>query len=89
MVRKNFDEARRLMRERLAAPGAKARYNQRIATIEPVFAHLESTMKYRRTTTRHERGVIAEVLLKLLAHNVSRLINARPLWRAFVVLDAF
>lgn len=46
-------------------------------------------MKYRRTTTRHERGVIAEVLLKLLAHNVSRLINARPLLRAFVVLDAF
>jgi transposase len=89
VVRKSFDEARRLMRERLAAPGAKARYNQRIATIEPVFAHLESTMKYRRTTTRHERGVIAEVLLKLLAHNVSRLINARPLLRAFVVLDAF
>jgi transposase len=88
-VRSSFDEARRLMRERMAEPGAKARYNQRIATIEPVFANLESTMQYRRATTRHDRGLVAEVLLKLLAHNVSRLINARRLLRAFVVLDVF
>ena len=31
----------------------------------------------------------AEILLKVLAHNVSRLLKARPLSRAFLVVDAF
>jgi transposase len=89
VVRPDFDALRTRMRERLAAPGGKERYNRRIATVEPVFASLQSTMQFRRATTRHSVGVVAEVLLKLLAHNVSRLIAARRLCRAFIIVDVF
>ena len=89
VIRRSFEEFRRLMRERMAQPDAKARYNQRIATIEPVFSNIESTMKYRRATTRHDSGILGEILLKLLAHNVSRLIAAKRLCRVSVSLEPF
>jgi hypothetical protein len=89
LIRGSLDKVRNLMRQRMAAPGGRERYKQRIATIEPVFSNIESTMKYRRVTSRHERGMTAEILLKVLAHNVSRLLAARRLSRAFLVVDAF
>lgn len=89
VVLPSFDEVRNDMRQRLRLPDAKQRYNDRIATVEPVFSNLESAMKYRRATTRHERGVIAEILLKVLSHNVSRLIAARKVRPVFLVVYAF
>jgi hypothetical protein len=76
VVNPRFDEARTEMRTRMAQPGARQRYNQRIATIEPVFSILEERMAYRRVSTRHERNSRAEILLKLLAYNLVRLIKA-------------
>jgi hypothetical protein len=58
----------------------------RIATIEPVFSNRESTMGFRRASSRHEHTVMAEVLLKALAHNVSRLLGARGLSRVHCLL---
>ena len=85
-----LDRLRSAMRARMAAPDGKQRYNRRIATVEPVFSNIESTMGYRRASSRHEETVIAEVLLKVLAHNVSRLLAAKPLScvRCLVLPDA-
>jgi transposase len=74
------------MRERWQQPGARERYNERIATVEPVFANLEETMGFRRASSRHDTSIVAEVLLNVLAHNLSRLAAARKLscvWCSF------
>jgi len=59
---------------RMAQPDAQARYARRMATVEPVFASVEHDMGFRRSCSRHPRTIGAEVLLKLLAHNISRLL---------------
>ena len=79
VVNAELDQLRLAMHTRMAAPGAKQRYNQRIATVEPVFSNLESTMGFRRASSRFEATILAEVLLKVLAHNVSRLLATRRL----------
>jgi transposase len=71
-----FHELRDAMRERMQQPGAQQRYAQRIATVEPVFSELEHGMGFRRVTSRNEPSVQAEILLKVLAYNVKRLILA-------------
>lgn len=73
----------------MARPENRVRYNRRIGTVEPVFAHLVDTMGYRRATTRHPEALRAEILLKCLAHNVARLLVARRLRLVRVVLDLF
>ena len=70
-----LEAARQAMRTRMSQPDAKTRYNQRIATIEPVFSGLEWAMGFRRLSTRHSAGVEAEITLKLLAYNLGRLIE--------------
>jgi hypothetical protein len=45
-------------------------------TIEPVFSFLEHTMRFRRASSRRKQTVVSEVLLKLLAYNIDRLIRA-------------
>jgi hypothetical protein len=40
-------------------------------------------MGYRRASSRREGTVVAEVLLKVLAHNISRLLAARRLSRVY------
>jgi transposase len=82
-VDREFDQLRAAMRARMDAPGGRERYNRRIATVEPVFSNLESTMGFRRASSRHEGTVVAEVLLKVLAHNISRLLSARGLSRVY------
>jgi transposase len=77
------------MRLKMTDPENRARYNRRIGTVEPVFAHLVDTMGYRRATTRHPEALHAEILLKCLAHNVARLLVARRLRLVRVVLDLF
>lgn len=76
VVNPAFEQARNDMRSRMAEPKARERYNQRIATIEPVFSVLEDRMRFRRVSTRHEVNSQAEILLKLLAYNLVRLVKA-------------
>jgi hypothetical protein len=71
------------MQARLDAPGGLDRYHRRIATVEPVFSNIESVMAYRRASSRREGTVVAEVLLKVLAHNISRLLVAKRLSRVY------
>lgn len=82
-----FIRLRNQMRDRLAQPGGKERYNQRIATVEPVFSYLESEMGFRRVTSRKGESVRAEVLLKVLAYNIVRLITAKRLRHVLMTLD--
>jgi transposase len=77
------------MRVRLKAHGARARYNRRMATVEPVFSSLEDAMGYRRVSTRHEGAVRGEILLKILAYNVSRLIQTGRLRPVFFLVGPF
>lgn len=77
------------MRQAMQDPVNRARYNRRIGTVEPVFSHLVDTMGYRRATTRHPQALRAEIMLKVLAHNVARLLVARRLRLVRVVLDLF
>jgi transposase len=88
-VRPTFEKARSKMRARMAEPGAQTRYNKRIATVEPVFANIEDAMGFRRCSSRHEQTVMAEIMLKILAHNVGRLLTARRLARVQVTVNEF
>jgi hypothetical protein len=83
----NLEKVRDDMRRRMAEPGARARYGQRIATIEPVFSNIEDVMGYRRASSRHPTTIVAEVLLKVVAHNLSRIAAARRLACVWVPLD--
>jgi len=76
VVNTESERLRGLMRERMAQPGAKERYNKRIATIEPVFSYLEDVLGFRRASSRRTETVVAEVLLHVLAHNLDRLRRA-------------
>ncbi len=73
------ERIRAAMQDRLATPEGKARYGRRMAIVEPVFADIEDVIGFRRASTRHRAAVIAEVLLKVLAHNLSRLLHAARL----------
>lgn len=84
-----YDAAREAMRARLAQPGASERYNRRVATVEPVFSGIEDAMGFRRVSSRLPQTVTAEILLKVLAHNVGRLIAAKRLRPVFFSLQLF
>ena len=77
------------MRERLRQPDARERYNRRMSTVEPVFSLIEDTMGYRRVSSRLPQTVKAEILLKVLAHNVSRLITAKRLAAVYFLVELF
>ena len=69
----HLDAAHDAMRARMAEPGAKERYGRRIATVEPVFSYIEDAMGFRRVSSRKTETVKAEILLKILAYNLTRL----------------
>ena len=83
----NLEKVRNEMRLRMSEPGARERYGQRIATIEPVFSNIEDVMGYRRASSRHPTTIVAEVLLKVVAHNISRIATARRLACVWVPLE--
>lgn len=87
-VRWHYEEFRQSMLLRLGQEGAQARYRQRMATVEPVFSSLQQDMHFRRLSSRHPRTIDAEILLKLLAHNVSRLLTRSRLFCVFFLLSA-
>jgi transposase len=86
-VRPDYEHLRDAMQLRMSQPDAEARYQKRLATVEPVFSNIEHVMGFRRASSRHAPTVVAEILLKILAHNVSRLLAAKRHRRAFSVLD--
>jgi transposase len=88
VINHELDRLRAAMRTRMATDDGRKRYNRRIATVEPVFSNIESTMAYRRASSRFEGTVVSEVLLKVLAHNVSRLIAAKRLSRVYCAVTA-
>ncbi|ACG72346.1 transposase IS4 family protein [Anaeromyxobacter sp. K] len=77
------------MRDRLQGKGARERYNRRIATVEPVFSAIEDTMGFRRVSSRLPETVRAEILLKILAHNVGRLVTAKRVRCVYVLVEEF
>lgn len=80
-----YEQAKLAMKARMAQPDALESYKKRLPIIEAVFSNVEDAMGYRRATARVERSIVAEVLLKLLAHNVSRLLSGKSL--EVLVLD--
>jgi transposase len=80
------DAWRAKMRERMKCADAKELYGERIATIEPVFSSIEDRMGFRRVSSRLPQTVRAEILLKVLAHNVARLIARLHVWFVVVML---
>jgi hypothetical protein len=83
----SLEKVRIEMRTRMAKPDAAKRYGQRIATVEPVFSNIEDSMGFRRSSSRHPTTIVAEVLLKIVAHNLSRITAARRLACVHVTLD--
>jgi hypothetical protein len=75
VVNWDYEKLGHSMRQRMSQEGASSRYHQRMATVEPVFSYLEDAMAFRRVSSRKPCTVSAEILLKLLAHNVSRLLS--------------
>lgn len=82
-----LEKVRNEMRTRMAEPGASKRYSERIATIEPAFSNLEDNMGFRRSSSRHPTTIVAEVLLKVVAHNLSRISSSRRLACVHVPVD--
>lgn len=71
---KNIERVHQALAERMAQPGADERYARRMANVEPVFSYLQDAMGYRRVSSRHAETVRAEILLKILAYNLARLL---------------
>ena len=67
-----FERLRDQMRDRMKQPDAATRYSRRIATIEPVFSHIQDAMGFRRVSSRLARGA-REVAV---AHSWSRYAEA-------------
>ncbi|WP_224373172.1 transposase [Hyalangium versicolor] len=80
VVNWDYEKHQRAMRERMSQEGAQARYHRRMATVEPVFSYLEDSMGFRRVSSRKPSTVTAEILLKLVAYNISRLFACSSLW---------
>ena len=70
------DALRREIAARAAEPGAKARYGRRMATVEPVFSYIEDVMGFTRASSGRTKTVHAEVQMKILAYNLTRLMAA-------------
>lgn len=83
----NLEKVRNEMRTRMSEAGAAERYAKRIATVEPAFASIEDNMGFRRASSRHATTIVAEVLLKVVAHNLSRITAARRLACVHVSLE--
>lgn len=73
-VKWEYEQQVARMRARLNTPQGRAHLRARQARVEPVFASLERDMGFRRLSSRHPPTVHAEVSLKLLAHNLRRLL---------------
>lgn len=82
-----LEKVRIEMRARMAKPDAAKRYGQRIATVEPAFSNIEDNMGFRRSSSRHPTTIVAEVMLKIVAHNLLRITAARRLACVHLPID--
>ena len=78
-------ELRAQLRQRMSDPDNQQRYRQRKAMVEPVFSVLRLRQGLRRFRRRHARGARVELMLHLMAYNLSRA-AAAVFWRYFAFL---
>ncbi|HEY0882015.1 MAG TPA: transposase, partial [Archangium sp.] len=87
-IRPRLEEARAKMAAAMATSEAAAAYKRRCCTVEPVFSGLQDQMNFRRISSRMSTAVRAEILLKVLAYNLSRLAVAGRLCRVLIIFPA-
>jgi transposase len=85
-IRPQLEKARQAMLTAMQVPAAAHNYRRRCCTVEPVFSGLQDQMGFRRLSTRLPSASRAEILLKILAYNLSRLAKSKRLRRVFVVV---
>jgi hypothetical protein len=61
------------MKKRIDSPEGRARYGERFATVEPVFANLRYNKGLDRFTLRGQAKVDAQWKLFCLVHNIEKL----------------
>lgn len=86
-IRPQLEAARQAMRKAMEDPAAVLNYKRRCCTVEPVFSGLQDQMGFRRVSTRLPSAARAEILLKVLAYNLSRLSNSKRLRRVFIIFE--
>lgn len=86
-ARPDFEKAREAMRTRMARSDAPKVYGGRMAIIEPVFSSWEDAMHFARSSSRKPTTVTAEIVLKVLAHNIDRLLRRSPQGTVWLVVD--
>ena len=70
---------REQLMQRMSDPDKVERYRQRKAMVEPVFSVLRLRQRLTRFRRRHARGARLELLLHLMAYNLSRVVAAQLL----------
>jgi hypothetical protein len=61
------------MREKIDSDEGRARYSERIGTVEPVFGNINTTMGLRRFSPRSKLKVNTQWLLFSLSHKIGKL----------------
>lgn len=61
------------MKQRIDTPEGRARYGQRLALVEPVFANLRHNKRLDRFTLRGRRKVDTQWKLYCLVHNIEKI----------------
>lgn len=79
-------DMRAALTERMTDPARKALYAKRGPVVESMYSVLEDAMGFRRVSSRHPATVQAEIVLKILAYNLTRLWAADAA-RRFWLLD--
>lgn len=64
------------MSARIDSPGGRAQYEQRFATVEPVFANIRAHKRLDRFTLRGRQKVDTQWKLHCLVHNIEKLAHA-------------
>jgi transposase len=69
----------KLMKHKIDSPDGQRIYSRRLATVEPVFAHLRSQKRLDRFSLRSKPKVNAQWLLYCLVHNITKLMKSPKL----------
>jgi hypothetical protein len=72
ITRYALDDMREALRTVMSQKGARERYKQRQAWIEPVYSHLKTVQRLRRFSRRGFANALVEFSLHLCAYNLSR-----------------
>jgi transposase len=67
------DDYKIMMRRKLRSEEGKKKYNKRMATVEPVFAHIKNVMNFRSFLLRGMQKANYEFTLICLVHNLKKL----------------